>query len=87
MGLGVHQSYGRRGIATRMVNFSLELAKQRGHTIVRANFASLYSRKVGYTCGFTTILELHFSEYGNYNNMPQSVRELHDKCEVMVKYI
>lgn len=85
--LDVLQSYGGRGIAKRLVKFSLELAKQRGHTVVRANFASCYSRKLGYSCGFKPIPEVHFNEYGNYNNIPPNVRELHDKVEVMVRFI
>ena len=80
-------SYGRQGIAKRLVRYSLELGKSRGHTVAEATFASRFSQKVGRYCGFDIVIdEISYEEfYGLYHKMREDVKALHKTCVTVVK--
>ena len=86
--LHVSSEYGRQGIGRKLVEFSVQLSEEAGHSVVMGNFASTYSIKIAYSCGFEAAVETVYAEkYKLYNKMDQDIRDKHPQCVIMLKHM
>ena len=86
--LHVSSEYGRQGIGRKLVEFSVQLSEEAGHSVVMGNFASTYSIKIAYSCGFEAAVETVYAEkYKLYNKMDQDIRDKHPLCVIMLKHM
>lgn len=70
----------------RLIQRSAELAREQEHDVVKANFASEYSRKIGIACGFETVLVGEYKgRLKTYPYMPEEIRDVHTGFSIMVK--
>ena len=76
--LSVRSEYGGKGIGKRLVEHSLQVAKEKGCTTVKSDLASSFSRKICEKCGFETVFEIRYAdEFPLYNKMDESSKQLH----------
>ena len=76
--LSVRGEYGGRGVGKRIAEHSLQVAKEKGCTIVKSDLASSFSRKICEKCGFETVFEIRYAdEFPLYDKMDESSKYLH----------
>ncbi|KAF6023067.1 hypothetical protein EB796_018634 [Bugula neritina] len=84
--LSVLKEYRHRGIASKLMSKSLEIAKELGYKVAFSNFTSKYSYSIACSMGFTPIAELDYkTHYRNYSTIPKEIAEIHDKVVAMGK--
>jgi hypothetical protein len=68
--LSVDQKYGRLGLATKLVNLSLELAKANGAGAVKCSVVSQHAAKAAIKNGLETIRTIDYATYEFNGNKP-----------------
>ena len=61
--LSVHPNYRRLGIATKLVQKSIELARSRGFEVVKAEATGKYSQKLYTKLNFDILFEISYNDY------------------------
>ena len=86
--LFLHVRHGRQGIGRKLVEFSVQLSEEAGHRVVMGNFASAYSIKIAYSCGFEAAIETVYAEkYKLYDKMDLDIRDKHPLCVTMLQHL
>lgn len=86
--LGVRAEYGKQGIGRRLVEQSLEIAKNLGYSTVLSHVGSTYSVKVCYKCGFEPIADTSYADYFElYYKMSEETKKLHPNRVSMMKQL
>jgi len=63
--IGVHRDFRKRGLGAKLMERSLELAKERGYRLATIQCTSAYSASLAIRYGFTEVFTLPFSDYKN----------------------
>ena len=75
--IAVDADYARRGIATALLNRSLDLARELHIPLAVSNFSSLFTQRIAIRLGFETVYEGVYSEnYALYHQIPESIRNI-----------
>ena len=86
--LSVRSEYGGKGIGKRLVEHSLQVAKEKGCAIVETDLASSFGRKICEKCGFEVVMETRYADdYKLYDKMDASAQQQHPTCTSMLKRI
>ena len=85
--LSVCEEYSGKGIGTRLVEKSVDLASQKNYPLVVTNFSGQFTQRIGAKCGFEAVVELEYTKenYGNFDSMRPETVSIHKKCVAMVK--
>ena len=86
--LSVRSYYGRKGIGKRLVEHSLQIAREKGYTIVKSDLGSSFSKKFCEECGFEVVMDTRYADdYKLYDKMDASAQQQHPTCTTMLKRI
>ena len=86
--LSVRSDYGGKGLGKRLVERSLQVAKEMGFGVVKSDLGSSFSRKICEKCGFEPVFEIRYAdEFPLYDKMDESAKQLHPTCTTMLKRI
>ena len=86
--LSVLPEYGGQGLGQRITEYSLQIAKDMGAEMARANMGSSFSQRIGVKCGFKPVVTAAYGDgYKNYHKMSEAIRSTHKTCVAMVKQL
>ena len=86
--IAVDADYARRGIATALLNRSLDLARELHIPLAVSNFSSLFTQRIAIRLGFETVYEGVYSEkYALYHQIPETIKNTHKSCLAMAKLL
>ncbi len=61
--LCVHPAYGRRGLGRKLIQLSIEMAKDRGTGVIQTTAFNEYTFKAASSLGFDTLADLDFATF------------------------
>lgn len=75
-------------MATKLLNQSIEVAKENGFTVLKGDATSLFSQRSLISLGFDTIQELRYDTYVKNDKIPFiNVAHPHETFKLMTKEI
>ncbi|XP_067930467.1 arylalkylamine N-acetyltransferase-like 2 isoform X1 [Watersipora subatra] len=86
--LSILPEYTRRGLACRLTQQVLHEAKEKGFPVIIAEVTNYYTEKVFVQkFDFDKVLELPFSEYSNYSQVPERIKKTNINAVLVAKRI
>ena len=82
----VSPTYTKRGLACRMAEKCIEVARGLNYTVILTEFTSAYSQRIGAKLKFEKLFDVDYeNNYPIYSELAESVRAVHKNVSVMVK--
>ena len=79
------KEYSRRGGGLRLVEKALDEVQDLGYPLVYGVFTSTFSQKIAQRCGFETVVSRSYTEYKNFERIPEEIKTHQKESCVMVK--
>ena len=79
------KEYSRRGVGLRLVEKALDVVLDQGYPLVYGVFTSTFSQKIAHRCGFETVVSRSYTEYKNFERIPEEIKAHQKESCVMVK--
>ena len=79
------KEYSRRGVGLRLVEKALDVLQDLDYPLVYGVFTSAFSQKIAQRCGFETVVSRSYTEYKNFERIPEEIKTHQKESCVMVK--
>ena len=82
--ISVSPKYSKRGLASKLIQLSVQLAGQLGIRMVISQAVNYYAIKALEKCGFRSVKQLSYNEFVYCETTPLANNGIHQKAELMV---